>query len=144
MYVVHLLYPFICQWTLRLLTCLGYYKQCCSDYQRVCILSNHGFLQIYAQEGNCWFIWQLYFYFLFLFFFQFQFFKELQYCSPQWLYQLTFPPTVQEGILLFIPSPTFIVCRLFDDGYSDWRASLMAQSVKNLPAMLETQVCSLG
>ena len=40
--------------------------------------------------------------------------------SPEWLYQFTFPPTVQESSLFSTPSPAFIVCRLFDDGYSDW------------------------
>ena len=34
--------------------------------------------------------------------------------------QFTFPPTVQEGSLFSTPSPAFIVCRLFDDGHSDW------------------------
>ena len=31
------------------------------------------------------------------------FFKESTYCSPQWLYQFTFPPTVQEGSLFSTP-----------------------------------------
>ena len=48
------------------------------------------------------------------------FFKEPPYCSLQWLYQFTFPPTVKEGSLFSTPSPTFIVCRFFDDGHSDW------------------------
>ena len=47
-------------------------------------------------------------------------FKETPYSSPQWLYQLTFPLTVQEGSLFSTPSPAFIVCRLFNDGHSDW------------------------
>ena len=38
---------------------------------------------------------------------------------PQWLYQFTFPPTVQEHPLFSTPSPAFIVCRLFDEGHSD-------------------------
>ena len=58
------------------------------------------------------------------------------------------------------PLPRFIVCRLFDNGCSDWcemicyysfdlhfcsnSASLVAQVVKCLPAMWETQVQSLG
>ena len=46
-------------------------------------------------------------------------FKESPYHLPQWLYQFTFPPTVQEGSLFSTPSPSFIVCRLFDDGHSD-------------------------
>ena len=49
----------------------------------------------------------------------FQFFKEAPQCSPQWLYQFTFPPTRQEDSLFSIPSPAFIVCRHFDD-HSDW------------------------
>ena len=32
---------------------------------------------------------------------------------------VTFPPRVQECSLFSIPSPAFIVCRLFDDGHSD-------------------------
>ena len=35
-------------------------------------------------------------------------------------YQLTFPPIMQECSLFSTPSPEFIVCRLFDDGHSDW------------------------
>ena len=46
-------------------------------------------------------IWQFYI----------QFFKESPYSSPQWRYQFTFLPTVQEGSLFSTPSPAFIVCR---------------------------------
>ena len=42
-------------------------------------------------------------------------FKEPAYCPPYWLYQFTFPPTVQEGSLLYILSSP--VCRFFDDGH---------------------------
>ena len=49
----------------------------------------------------------------------FLFFKESPYCSPLWLCQFTFPPTVQEGSLFSTPSPAFVVCRFFDDGHSD-------------------------
>ena len=48
------------------------------------------------------------------------FFKESPYCLPKWLCQLTFLPTVQEHSLFSTSSPAFIVCRLFDDGHSDW------------------------
>ena len=47
------------------------------------------------------------------------FFKESPSHLPEWLYQFTFPPTVQEPSLLSTPSPTVIVCRPFDDGHSD-------------------------
>ena len=40
-------------------------------------------------------------------------FKEPPSCSPSWLYQFTFPPTVQDGSLLATPSPAFIVCRFW-------------------------------
>ena len=48
------------------------------------------------------------------------FFKESPYCLPWWLYQFTFPPTVQEGSLFCRPSPAFIVCGLFTNGHFDW------------------------
>ena len=48
----------------------------------------------------------------------FSFLKEPPYCSPQWLYQYTFPPIIQEGSLFSTPSPAFIVCRYFEDGHS--------------------------
>ena len=48
------------------------------------------------------------------------FFKEFPYRLPWWLYQFIFPPTVQEHSLFSTPSPAFFVCRLFDDGHSDW------------------------
>ena len=41
------------------------------------------------------------------------FFKESPYCLPYWLYQLGFPPTVQENSFFSTPSPAFIVCRFF-------------------------------
>ena len=108
-YVPHLLYPFLCQWTFRLLPCPGSCKQCGNEHWGACIFSNYGFLPIHAQEWDCWIIWQLYF----------QSFKEPPYCSPQWLYQFTFPPTVQEGSLFSTPSLAFIISRFFDDGHSD-------------------------
>ena len=94
---------------IRLLPYLGYSKQCCNEHSGACIFSDYDFLWIYAQEWDCWIIWQFYF----------QSFKEPPYCSPQWLYQFTFPPTVQESFLFSTPSPACIVCRLFDDGHSD-------------------------
>ncbi|CAN0529243.1 unnamed protein product [Rangifer tarandus platyrhynchus] len=48
------------------------------------------------------------------------FFEESPYCLPWWLYQFTFPPTVQEYSLFSTLSPVFTVCGLFDDGHSDW------------------------
>ena len=41
------------------------------------------------------------------------FFKKYPYRLPQWLYQFTLPPTVQQCSLFSTPSPAFIVCTLF-------------------------------
>ena len=57
----------------------------------------------------CWIIQQIFL----------KFFKESPYCSPQRLYQFTFPPTVQELPFLYTLS-SIIICTLFDDGHSDW------------------------
>ena len=43
-YVTHLLHPFLCWWTFRLLPCLGCCKQHCSLHWDACILANHVFL----------------------------------------------------------------------------------------------------
>ena len=52
-YVPHLLYPFLCWWTFKLLPCLGYCKQCCNEHWSACIFSDHVFLWIHAQEWDC-------------------------------------------------------------------------------------------
>ena len=109
MYALHLLYSFICQWISRLLPCSSYCKQCCSELWGTCIFFSFDFLRVYAQEWDFWVIWWFYS----------QFLKESPYCLPQWLYQFTFPQTVQQGSLFSTPSPAFIVCRLFDDDHSD-------------------------
>ena len=36
-------YPFLCQWTFRLLPCLGYCKQCRNEHWDICILLDHVF-----------------------------------------------------------------------------------------------------
>ena len=43
-------------------------------------------------------------------------FKESPNCLPQF----TFQSTVQECSLFSTSFPVFIVCRLFDEGHSDW------------------------
>ena len=60
---------------------------------------NSGFLRVYAQQWDCWVVWWFYS----------SFFKEFPYRLPQWLYQFTFPPAVQEGSVFYTPSPAFIV-----------------------------------
>ena len=63
-YLPHLLYPFLCQWTFRWLPRLDYCKQCSSEHWGACILSDHVFLQIHAQEWDVRDTWQLCFSFL--------------------------------------------------------------------------------
>ena len=48
----HLFYPFLCQWTCRLLPCLGHCKQCCSEHWVACIFL-YVFLWICTQEWHC-------------------------------------------------------------------------------------------
>ena len=62
-----LIYSFICWWTSRLLPCPGYYKQCCDEHWGTRVSFNFGFLAVYAQQWDCWVVWQIYF----------QFFKEV-------------------------------------------------------------------
>ena len=57
---------------IRLLPCLDYCKQGCSEHWEACIFQNIGFLQVYAQECACWIMWQI----------QFQFFKECVVAVP--------------------------------------------------------------
>ena len=52
-YVPHLLFPFLCWWTFRLLSCLGYCKHCCNQHWCIWALSYHVFLQVYAKEWDC-------------------------------------------------------------------------------------------
>ena len=47
------------------------------------------------------------------------FLNESPYLLPYWMYQFTFPPTMQECSLFSTPSSAFIVCRLSDDNHSD-------------------------
>ena len=98
----HLLKPVVYQWALGLFLCLGYRKRCCYEHWDMCIFSNQSFrlFWIYAQEWDCWVIWQFYF----------QVFKEPPYFSPQWLYQFTFPPTVYQASLFSTSLPAFISC----------------------------------
>ena len=71
-YVPLLPYPFMCWWASRLLPCPSYCKQCCNEHWGTCVYFSSGFLSEYAQQWDCWVLWQFYF----------QFFKESPHCSP--------------------------------------------------------------
>ena len=62
-YVPQLFYPFVCQWTSRLFPCPSYCKQCCNEHWGTCVSFISGFLGVYAQQWDCWVIWQFYFQF---------------------------------------------------------------------------------
>ena len=46
--------------------------------------------------------------------------QPLRHQGSPWLYEFTFPPTVQEGSLFSTPSAAFVVCRFSDDAHSNW------------------------
>ena len=61
--VPQLSYPFVCPWTSRLLPCPSYCKQCCNEHLGTYASFNFCFLGVYAQQWDCWVIWQFYFQF---------------------------------------------------------------------------------
>ena len=58
-YVPQLSYPFVWQWTSRLLPCPGYCKQCFDEHWGTCVSFSSGFLIVYDQQWDCWVVWQL-------------------------------------------------------------------------------------
>ena len=64
MYVPQLSYPFVCWWTSRLPPCPSYCKQCCDEYWGTHVSFSPGYFGVYAQQWDCWVIWQFYFQFL--------------------------------------------------------------------------------
>ena len=62
-YLPKLLYPFIFQWTSRLLQCSSYCKYCCHEQWHTCVFFNFCFLRLCAYKWDCWVIWWSYFIF---------------------------------------------------------------------------------
>ena len=46
-----------------MLPCPGYYKQCCDEHWGTRVSFNSDFLGVYAQQWDCWVIWQFCFHF---------------------------------------------------------------------------------
>ena len=60
-YIPLLSYPLICWWSSRLLPCSGYCKQCYDEHWGTHVSFSSGFLGVYAQQWDCWAVWQFYF-----------------------------------------------------------------------------------
>ena len=72
--MVYMYHSFLIHWSADgHLGCFhGYYKQCFDEHWGARVSFRSGFLGVYAQDWDCWVIWQFYF----------QFFKESPHCSP--------------------------------------------------------------
>ena len=55
-YVPQLSYPLVWWWTSRLLPCPSYWKRCCDEYWGTRVSFSSGFLGVYAQQWDCWFV----------------------------------------------------------------------------------------
>ena len=95
LYIPHLLYPFLCWWTVSLFPCpdsaaVTVMGHIFSDYSFVQIMPSSGFAGWYGSST-----------FSFL------------YCSPQALHPFTFPVTMWEGILFCTPRDLVLKCSAF-------------------------------
>ena len=95
MYMAHLPYPYL--WW-----CLDYSKTCCNECLGAFVFSNYHYSPLTGLRVRLWD--HVVPVFLIL--------EELSYSSPSGL----FPIYIPEGSLFYRPSPTFILCSLFDDG----------------------------
>ena len=102
LYVPHLLYPFICQWTFKVLPCLSHCKQWHSEHQDTWILSNHVFIWMFVQDWDYWIIHELF----------------LGFLGASILFIVAVPiyiPTVHKGWLFSTCSPTLVYSCIFDN-----------------------------
>ena len=121
MHVTLFLYPFVSRWTSRLLPCSSIVNSAAVNIGVHVSFSILIFSKLICFTQKFWFQFPQgiclvvglrgHMVVLFLFIFE-----EAPYHLPQWLYQFTSPPTVQEGSLFSTSSPAFTVSWLFDDG----------------------------
>jgi len=83
--------------------------QCYDEHWDKRVSFNSHFFGVYAQQWDCWIVWQFYF----------QFFKECHTVLHSGCTRLHSHQQCKR-IPFSSHSPTFIVCRLFDSSHSDW------------------------
>ena len=108
-YVQHLLFPCLCQWTLRLLPCPGCCTQCCNEICSVCVLWIM-FFSRYMPRSQ---IAGSYASFIFSF-------KGTSKLFSIVAVPIYIPSNNLEGSFFSIQSPAFIVCWFFDDSHSGY------------------------
>ena len=96
---VQLSYLFICQWTVTVLLCPSYCKQCCDEHWGTSVSFNSGFLGIPGSYSN-----------------SISSFLRNLHTVHSWV---CIPTNSVRGFLFSASSPAFIVCRLFDSNHSD-------------------------
>ena len=106
----HLLCPFLCQWTFSLLPYFGYCKYCNEHW------GAHIFLNFYLdRHPGVGLLDRVVVVFLVFSGTSILFSIVFVRSMPNYI------PTINvESFLSPTPSPAFIVCRLFNDGHSDW------------------------
>ena len=73
---------------ISLLPCPSYCKQCCNEHWGTRVSFSSGFLGVYAQQWDCWVVWQFYFQFLILD-------SSIQSFSHVWLFATPWTVTCQ-------------------------------------------------
>ena len=109
-YVPQLSYPFICQWTSRLIPCPGYCKQCCDEHW-----GNMGLFQFWFPRCVCPVVGLLGHKALL-----FPVFKALSTLFSIVAVLVCIPTNRERGFPFLQPSPAFTRCRLLDSSHSDW------------------------
>ena len=105
--ISHLLYPFICWWTFRLLPRLGCCELCYCEHRGACVFSNYSLdmpmYGIAGSYGNS----------------SFNFLRKLHTIFPSGRTNIHSHQQCRKFLFLHT-LPSIVICRLFDDGHFDW------------------------